>query len=459
MSGEGMDDAMMLMDVVETLRREEADLKEVLDKPTQDAQTIARVAALYASQGMPVDKALIEAGMRGLREKQFEFVAPRRTLFTQLAEAYVRRKVWGPVLMVRGGITLAVALTGMMLLVSIQALRYSSWSNAADATVATETTLRQSYQALGANLNSLPEAPRAVALAGVDARRQWQDAGQSLAALPSLPADKDALEDVYDNSRTQAWAMVQARQAALVRAEELVKKGQAAISNVRGLAEAFKDQAIFDQPVPAHLTNLRTLQKAAFLKAAEDANAQGMRAAVDTLRAGLRLDGQREALVAQASTLPTAAQAVVLPKLSESLSALSVGNTVAATALLAGVQSQVDGIARSYELRVVNEPNEKTAVWRYYEDNKSGRSYYVIVDAVDATGKSVSLPVRSVEDGKTTTTSRFGVRITEAAFEDLKRDKLDNGIIDDNPVVGKKAAGEVDATYAIDFQDGFITSW
>jgi hypothetical protein len=50
------------------------------------------------------------------------------------------------------------------------------------------------------------------------------------------------------------------------------------------------------------------------------------------------------------------------------------------------------------------------------------------------------------------------VRVPEAFFNDIRRDKLDNGIIEKNPI-GRKLRGELDPRYTFPKEGGAITSW
>ncbi len=115
-------------------------------------------------------------------------------------------------------------------------------------------------------------------------------------------------------------------------------------------------------------------------------------------------------------------------------------------------------LTRDYALRIVSRPGEQTAVWRVPQRNPNARNYYAIVEAVDANGRVLPLPVQSEEDGKTLTVTKFGVRISQDVFEGIARDKRDDGIVQRSRL-GEKKRGELDVTYTMPVMGGLITAW
>jgi hypothetical protein len=62
------------------------------------------------------------------------------------------------------------------------------------------------------------------------------------------------------------------------------------------------------------------------------------------------------------------------------------------------------------------------------------------------------------ETGKAETVTRWGVRVPETFFDTIRRDKQDNGIIEQNPI-GQKLRGELEPRYGFPKEGGAITSW
>lgn len=115
-------------------------------------------------------------------------------------------------------------------------------------------------------------------------------------------------------------------------------------------------------------------------------------------------------------------------------------------------------LRREYVLRIVSRPGEPTGVWRVPQRNPAGRNYYLIVEPVTPDGRILSLPVTSEENGRTATTSKWGVRVDEATARQVERDKNDDGIVQRNRL-GEKRRGQLDVNYLMPVLGGAITQW
>jgi uncharacterized caspase-like protein len=128
---------------------------------------------------------------------------------------------------------------------------------------------------------------------------------------------------------------------------------------------------------------------------------------------------------------------------------------------LAKITTELDGLrqelAQEYTLTIVSRPGESTAVWRR-PPGSDARNYYLIVEAVTPKGERLSLPVRNEETGQTETVTKFGVRVPESVYEDVRRDKTDDGIVRNN-IVGIKRRGKLAVDYQMASEGGFLTKW
>jgi hypothetical protein len=115
-------------------------------------------------------------------------------------------------------------------------------------------------------------------------------------------------------------------------------------------------------------------------------------------------------------------------------------------------------LRREYALRIVSRPGEPSGVWRVPQRNPAGRNFYLIVEAVTPDGRVLNLPIASEEDGRTETVSRFGVRVAEDLFEQVRRDKNDDGIVQRNRL-GEKRRGQLEVSYLMPVLGGAITRW
>ncbi len=115
-----------------------------------------------------------------------------------------------------------------------------------------------------------------------------------------------------------------------------------------------------------------------------------------------------------------------------------------------------DQLERSYTLRI--SPGPDTGFWRVPDVNLGARNYYIVVDAVDANGRNVSVPVVNEETGDTERVSQWGIRVDEETFESVRQDKLDDGIIQ-NSFFGEKLPGYLEPEYSFDTSGAAVTDW
>jgi hypothetical protein len=105
-----LDDLMMAMDVVDTLRHDEALVVKELGAEDRDNRMINRLRELYASQGIDVPDHILEAGVAGLKEDRFVYAPPAAGFMRFLAGLYVSRITWSKWL---AAAVVAVVLAGM----------------------------------------------------------------------------------------------------------------------------------------------------------------------------------------------------------------------------------------------------------------------------------------------------------------------------------------------------------
>jgi hypothetical protein len=138
--------------------------------------------------------------------------------------------------------------------------------------------------------------------------------------------------------------------------------------------------------------------------------------------------------------------------------AAKAGSLADARANLASLRDLRQRLAQAYTVRIVSRPGTPSGVWRVPSGNARARNFYLIVEAVDANGKTVPVRITSEEDGRTATVNRWGLRVTPEAFEQVRQAKQRSGVIDD-PVVGTKRAGELDTRWSVATTGGAILSW
>jgi hypothetical protein len=289
-----LDEVMLAMDVVDTLRRRERLVTTALDDLDRKEDLKERLRKIYAAQGIDVPDHVIEQGVAALEEGRFTYSPPPRSLATRLARIYVNRGDWGKWV---GGIL------GVMILAAV--IHYVSF-------VAPDADLPQDLVRVHSE---------AIALSGNDRARETL--------------------------------------------ERYLGAGQSALRN-------------------------------------DD------------------IEGARRAL-----------------------RELETARTI---------------LGQEYSLRIVNRPGERSGVWRIPDVNTGARNYYILVEAVDPTGRVLRVPILNEETRETETVASWGLRVDEETFNAVARDKQDDGIIERDRF-GFKARGELVPRYDMRTTGGAITKW
>jgi hypothetical protein len=90
-----LDDVMLAMDVVDTLRHSDDWVARELDESTREAALMDRLRQIYRDQGIDVPDRVLAEGVRALKESRFVYTPPRPGLATALATAWVQRDLIG----------------------------------------------------------------------------------------------------------------------------------------------------------------------------------------------------------------------------------------------------------------------------------------------------------------------------------------------------------------------------
>ncbi|MBO9590666.1 DUF6384 family protein [Devosia sp.] len=100
-----LDEVMLAMDVVDTLRHRQDLVTRELDGTAREGQLIERLREIYRQQGIEVPDHILKEGVEALAESRFAYDPPAPGLNTNLARLYVSRKSWGrPVLLALGAL-------------------------------------------------------------------------------------------------------------------------------------------------------------------------------------------------------------------------------------------------------------------------------------------------------------------------------------------------------------------
>jgi hypothetical protein len=91
-----LDDVMLAMDVVDTLRHNQDLVARELNGDAREKQLIDKLREIYHQQGIEVSDAILKQGVDALDESRFVYTPPKPGLGVTLARLYVARKRWLP---------------------------------------------------------------------------------------------------------------------------------------------------------------------------------------------------------------------------------------------------------------------------------------------------------------------------------------------------------------------------
>ncbi|WP_299474536.1 DUF6384 family protein [uncultured Roseibium sp.] len=300
-----LDDLMMVMDVVDTLRHEEGQVTRELKAGNHDAAMLERLRQVYASQGIEVPDHILKAGVENLKRDRFVYSPPNTGFQRSLAMIYISRGTW------------------------------SKWLAAAGAVV-------------------------------IVAAAAWY----FFVVMPQQRAEAELL----------------------ARLEALSSNYTELVQRIDGLTED---------------------------------------GTVEAKAASLAEDGRL---------------------------ALQDGNNEAAFKAEADLRSLAGRLQEVFEVQIVSRQGEPTGLTRIPEANPNSENFYIVVEAIDPDGNTISQTILSEESGTSETVDKWGQRVSEAIYDAVRRDKMEDGIVQKG-VLGQKRRGEIDINWRGGVQDGAITTW
>ena len=109
-----LDDVMMAMDVVDTLRHERMLVVRDVNAVTRRESLVDRLRGIYQGQGIEVPDDILLDGVRALEEERFRYAPPKPGLGTRLAMLYIDRARWLPAVWMAGGVLAAAGILSLM---------------------------------------------------------------------------------------------------------------------------------------------------------------------------------------------------------------------------------------------------------------------------------------------------------------------------------------------------------
>ncbi|KQV90552.1 hypothetical protein ASD15_00190 [Massilia sp. Root351] len=464
------------MSIIDDLRHRQMVVAEHLDLPRRRADAEQRIRNYYAAHNIPVDDALVAQGVRAYFDGRLEFrpAAPGK-LAGLLSRLYVKRgehaKAYGLWL---GCAATCLAMWGGMNYRDHWRLHRDSREHVAQlaevleqARASQKDVIAQAVQLAGRSGAAHAQLrPAAAMLAQVQAGLQ-----QTEATLKDAAPEADAItadnRGAFLAALGQRKAEAQSAQAVLTQAQHTLQRLElmlGAQSAMLALQRQYSEAVLWN--APAIRQQVRKVQLA--LEENNGAGATAAQLAVTELGTQLA-----QAALAEGHLQDVRQVVSLLGKMGLSgddrlrVQALSQSALSAAAQLDAG---RVEALAAQAEallsfarlplnILVADRDGVRSGVERNYNAS-GGKSWYLIVEALDAEGNNVQVPVRNAETGDSTWTEFYGVRVSRSEYERVKAEKQSSGHVDSREM-GSKPANSLTVRYArtLKAQPDTITEW
>ena len=90
-----LDDVMIAMDVVDTIRHREDLVRRELGDEAREGELIERLREIYRQQGIEVSDKVLAEGVQALKESRFSYTPPPPSLKRTLLEIWAGRRRYG----------------------------------------------------------------------------------------------------------------------------------------------------------------------------------------------------------------------------------------------------------------------------------------------------------------------------------------------------------------------------
>lgn len=192
-----LDEVLLAMDVVDTLRHREQTLLRELDESGREAELVERLREIYKAQGIDVPDHVIEEGVKALKDKRFSYSPPESSISVKLAKLYISRDRWGRPFFG------AVAAIAMGLSIYQFGVVGPAQARANAERVELAETIPGQISVIGKQIADLATQDRALALSAThaaDARRALVSGNkeEALVALGKLEQLRDELSTTYE---------------------------------------------------------------------------------------------------------------------------------------------------------------------------------------------------------------------------------------------------------------------
>lgn len=445
-------DQIGAMGVIDDLRHRKMRVLEHLDLKQRREDVTRRIREFYQGQGIAVDDAVLDEGVRAYFDRRLTFEAPELgRIQARLARLYITRDRWARPTALAAAAVIGLGGAGYGAGQYVEHVKTQNVQEAALTGAHSEEALRETASRLAVEMGTL-------------SKQLEQDpifpAKQILArANTNLERARPLIAHAYPASVTDGSR--DADEARLIRNREEAKVGEVLLADARRDMSAFSSlmnansqfRALVRSPEYA-LAKSRypalAAHETAVQQAITNADSQGVTpvaAALAKLQAAMTGAAQISDVLAHAEGLKARFRALGLSADDAAMvsaayarieSAVEALDTAAAGKEVEQFEKMLQFATVPLTLNVVDRVGVKSGVERNYNAS-GGKSWYLVVEAVDKAGNPVAVPVKSVETSEHRFATLFGVRVKQSEYNAAREDKKQDGHID-NKLMGQKPA-------------------
>jgi hypothetical protein len=392
-------DQVGAMGVVDRLRFESHRVQDYMNTAAQKAQLVEKIAAGYAAEGTVVPVEIIQQGVDQWYQNRLVF---KSTWIPWYLRMYIRRERW--LKPVAAGFVVASLVIGGWFTASYIAHKQSLQQASEAILVAESTVLRTKLASSEYEVVAVPASETAHGFTA-KINLELSRTSQAVATL-----EKQIQQEIDARSRDVKLAKV----VDLSHLNKLVQQYQVATTSLRE---------------KRHFAATVNIVHAEVTALAERALAQ------------LSVDEDKNQVNALASRILG-----------------DIDNLAPPTSGDIERLKYLEMLSRTPIRLVINPDNtQKSGVEREFSSS-GGKAWYLIVQPVDASGLPVKLNIKSRETGREVYASIFGIRVNDALYEEVRKDKMADGIVNRN-IIGFKPAGKL----SFDLESGifpeYILEW
>lgn len=459
-------DLHLLMNIADTLRRLGSQNEQMISSLVNDEEMVKDAMRLYEQQGIAVSEATVYEALKLHRNKALEFTKTPASVANSSFWNWWLKSV--TVLPKIRNAAIASGLVGALSLGTYSVgsnLRESMWINDVEGSHKAALLIQSKWSINNeSRLNALVNGLSPLYKTNGEMLRRIEALRSALTTEIYTPPENIGKEDL---SRFYLKSNSEEKKAYLSQAESREAQAVASMEKWNGEfnvldesnKKALRHASVFTLNVPDFFKTVQETQKERFMSAVNTFSPSGMDAAANIVSSGVQVAQLLSSLAPQVSALANdTAKNTLQGFLNEGQGLLTSGSVSEAAKMAEKIDGQLKFINTSYTLRIVSRPGERTGVWRYYDGNQNARQYYILVEAVDGNGNTITMPVFDSEKQKDVKASIWGVEVSEDQFNLLANEKKNTGGIA-QPIMGDKKAGELTESFQYAVMPRRITSW